>query len=59
MTAVANDGIIEAIESVEHDYVIGVQWHPELMLDYYPEFKNLFSELSSSGKFKVLGKILA
>lgn len=52
VTAVANDGIIEAIESVEHDYVIGVQWHPELMLDYYPEFKNLFSELIRAASLK-------
>lgn len=24
------DGVIEAIESLTHDYVIGVEWHPEL-----------------------------
>jgi putative glutamine amidotransferase len=24
------DGVIEAIESVDHPFVIGVQWHPEL-----------------------------
>lgn len=28
-TAEAEDGLIEAIESVEHDWVVGVQWHPE------------------------------
>lgn len=44
-SAFANDGIVEAIESMEHQYVIGVQWHPELMLHHYPEFKNLFIEL--------------
>lgn len=29
VSAVANDGIIEALESTEHAFVIGVQWHPE------------------------------
>lgn len=27
----ASDGIIEAIESTSHDFVLGVQWHPEIM----------------------------
>lgn len=29
VTAVAEDGLIEAIESTAHDWVVGVQWHPE------------------------------
>lgn len=29
ISAKAEDGIIEAVESAEHDFVIGVQWHPE------------------------------
>lgn len=29
VSAVTEDGIIEAVESTEHDFVIGVQWHPE------------------------------
>lgn len=29
MTAKAEDGIVEAIESAAHRFVIGVQWHPE------------------------------
>lgn len=28
-TAQADDGLIEGIESTEHDWVVGVQWHPE------------------------------
>lgn len=28
----ANDGVIEAIESKEHPFVLGLQWHPENML---------------------------
>jgi putative glutamine amidotransferase len=28
-TAEAEDGLIEGIESTDHDWVVGVQWHPE------------------------------
>ena len=31
--AKAEDGIIEAIESNEHKFCLGVQWHPERMPD--------------------------
>lgn len=42
-TAVAPDGIIEAIESPEHPFVVGVQWHPELMVVREPMYKALFA----------------
>lgn len=29
IAAKAEDGVIEAIESTKHDFVIGVEWHPE------------------------------
>jgi putative glutamine amidotransferase len=29
VVARAEDGIIEGVESLEHDWVVGVQWHPE------------------------------
>jgi len=32
ISAVAVDGIIEAVESQEHLFVLGVQWHPERMI---------------------------
>ena len=41
ITSRSEDGIIEAIESRKHRYVIGVQWHPE---DLYQE-KKLFLKL--------------
>jgi len=28
----ANDGVVEAIESMDHPFVLGVQWHPEGMI---------------------------
>lgn len=29
ISAVASDGVVEAIESTDHGFVLGVQWHPE------------------------------
>jgi putative glutamine amidotransferase len=31
--ATAPDGVIEAIESTRHAFALGVQWHPELLVD--------------------------
>lgn len=33
ISGTANDGVIEAIESKSHSFVLGVQWHPESMKD--------------------------
>ena len=33
VAATASDGVIEAIEAPAQRFVIGVQWHPDLMLD--------------------------
>ena len=33
VTAESPDGLIEGIESLDHRFVIGVQWHPERMQD--------------------------
>jgi len=32
VSGMASDGIIESIESTEHDWCIGVQWHPEFLI---------------------------
>ena len=39
----ARDGVIEAIEH-ESKYILGVQWHPEGMVDVHPEFKPFFEK---------------
>ena len=31
-SAVAPDGIIEAIEHIKHPWCIGLQWHPEFLI---------------------------
>ncbi len=38
---VASDGIVEAIESPDHGFVLGVQWHPEMLCPKYPEQQNI------------------
>ncbi|MDO5360681.1 MAG: gamma-glutamyl-gamma-aminobutyrate hydrolase family protein, partial [Jeotgalicoccus sp.] len=29
VSAMTDDRIVEAVESAQHDFVIGIQWHPE------------------------------
>lgn len=40
-TALAPDGVVEAIEVEDHPFGLGVQWHPEAML-HHPEMQSLF-----------------
>lgn len=44
ITAKSSDGIIEGIESID-DSIIGVQWHPELLFQKYPEQLSIYKEL--------------
>lgn len=52
VTAVAPDGIIEGIQLVDHRFVVGVQWHPEMLIDaestMLPLFKRFIKASSSS-----------
>ncbi len=42
VSALSDDGIIEAIEDKNKDFYIGVQWHPESMLSYDDSMNSLF-----------------
>lgn len=42
ITAKSTDGIIEGIECINKNFVMGVQWHPEELAFKYPEFMGLF-----------------
>lgn len=49
VTARASDGIIEAMEYLERDaYTLGVQWHPECMVDRYKDHLNIFKSFIDS-----------
>ena len=41
-TAYSKDGIIEAIEKEDAKFVVGIQWHPELLVDNCDKMLNLF-----------------
>lgn len=42
VNALSTDGIIEGIESIEDRFIVGVQWHPENMVDKHFLMKELF-----------------
>lgn len=49
-TAIANDGVVEAIESTNLDFFLGVQWHPEYLTT--EQDKMIFSGFISACKKK-------
>ncbi|GAB6138693.1 gamma-glutamyl-gamma-aminobutyrate hydrolase family protein [Halanaerobaculum tunisiense] len=42
VTAIAADGVIEAIEQPGDSFLVAVQWHPEMMFEEIAEQTNLF-----------------
>ncbi len=42
VSAVSNDGLIEAIESPNKKFFVGMQWHPESMINYDTKQNNIF-----------------
>lgn len=46
--ATAPDGVIEAVEAVEHRFVLGVQWHPELMVQRCEAARRIFARFVES-----------
>jgi len=45
VNATASDGVVEGIESTGHTFVIGVQWHPEILASRQRHQRNIFSAL--------------
>lgn len=48
VAAVSKDNIIEAVESTEDRFLIGVQWHPECLTAKYPEFLKIFKSFTDA-----------
>ena len=42
VSALAPDGIVEAIEAPSYNFAVGVQWHPELLLNTVPLHLGLY-----------------
>jgi len=45
VTARAPDGVIEGLEAPDHPFCVGVQWHPEVMVESHPVMSRLFEGL--------------
>ncbi len=52
VSATAPDGVIEAIEAAPDVFVVGVQWHPELLIDTVPPNLALFRAFVSRARDK-------
>jgi putative glutamine amidotransferase len=48
VNAVAPDGVIEGIECANHRFCLGVQWHPEFLID--PGDARIFAALVAAGR---------
>lgn len=55
ITGITSDGIVEALESIAHPFVVGVQWHPECMYESFSSMRKLFEEFI---KFSSNAKII-
>ncbi|MCJ0592375.1 gamma-glutamyl-gamma-aminobutyrate hydrolase family protein [Enterococcus cecorum] len=51
--ATSKDGVVEAIEKEGEDFVIGVQWHPEMMTKSYDKMQNIFKALIEEASKKI------
>ncbi|NLV89510.1 MAG: gamma-glutamyl-gamma-aminobutyrate hydrolase family protein [Tissierellia bacterium] len=50
VAAVADDGLVEAVEAADDRFLIGVQFHPEALLKRKPKFLKLFEDLVMAAK---------
>jgi putative glutamine amidotransferase len=50
VSAVSTDGVVEAIESTTHPFAVGVQWHPELLVQAMPMHLGLYKALVAKAR---------
>ena len=48
--ATSADGLIEGVEVADHPFAIGVQWHPEWLVDDNPTMIRLFQGFVSAAR---------
>jgi len=53
VNATAEDGLIEGIESANHRFVLGVQWHPEVLALKNRYQRRIFSSFISAAKYPI------
>ncbi len=54
--ATSNDGLIEGVETADGHFVLGVQWHPEDLVDVDPRMRRLFAEFISAATPRTVSK---
>ena len=50
VSAFADDGVPEAIESKENNQILAVQWHPENMFKHYEYSQKIFADFIERAK---------
>ena len=51
-SAVAPDGIVEAVESPAHRFILGIQWHPEFLFERHRLHRQLFEAFLRAARQK-------
>ena len=50
VSAIAPDGVVEAIESPAHRFLLAIQWHPEFLFERHKLHRRLFEALLRAAK---------
>jgi len=53
VAARSSDGVVEALEDSRRPFVIGVQWHPERMVDRHPSQRRLFAAFVEAARARL------
>jgi putative glutamine amidotransferase len=53
VTARSPDDVVEALEDPHRSFLIGVQWHPERMVDRYPSQRRLFAAFVDAARARL------
>lgn len=59
ISAFAPDGMIEAVEGTAHPFLVGVQWHPEMLVDTDVGTRRLFEEFIEAANEFQASRVLA
>ncbi len=57
-SAYSEDGLIEAYEQEGERFIVGLQWHPEMLIEKYPEELRIFKSFIESARKYMVYKIL-
>lgn len=52
MIAHAKDGVVEGIEKIDEHFIMAVQFHPEMLSEFYPKMQKIFDRLVEEAKIR-------